>query len=185
MFWTTKQLISFTMVVNGPVFWFNSLCNVVILHIFAVDFHIRKSFSRWIPPFVLHISTIVSICWEKAFKVWVCKTITHCCCCCFLIFKGFALSRLLAVVFLRIWNMQMQPFRGEPRKRCSENMHQIYRRIPRSNCNFQLQNSFIEIGLWHGCSAVNLLHVFRTPFSKNNSGRLLLNMLLINYNENI
>ena len=34
------------------------------------------------------------------------------------------------------------------RKRCSENMQQIYRRT-----------------LWHGCSPVNLLHIFRTPKS--------------------
>ena len=33
---------------------------------------------------------------------------------------------------------------------------------------------FIEIALRHGCSPVNLLHVFNTPFSKNTSGRLLL-----------
>ena len=38
-----------------------------------------------------------------------------------------------------------------------------------------LQHSnFIEITLWHRCSPVNLLHIFRTPFTKNTSGRLLL-----------
>ena len=37
-------------------------------------------------------------------------------------------------------------------------------------CNF----NFIEITLRHGCSPVNLLHIFRTPFPKNTSGRLLL-----------
>ena len=31
----------------------------------------------------------------------------------------------------------------------------------------------IEIGLWHGCSPVKLLHIFRPPFSKNTSGLLL------------
>ena len=35
--------------------------------------------------------------------------------------------------------------------------------------------SFIEITLRHGCSRVNLLHIFETPFSKNTSRRLLLN----------
>ena len=39
-------------------------------------------------------------------------------------------------------------------------------------CN--LLCNFIEISLWHGCSPVNLLHVFRTPFCKNTSGWLLL-----------
>ena len=34
--------------------------------------------------------------------------------------------------------------------------------------------NFIEITLWHRCSPVNLLHIFRTPFSKNTSGWLLL-----------
>ena len=32
---------------------------------------------------------------------------------------------------------------------------------------------FIEIALWHGCSPVNLLHIFRIPFPKNISERLL------------
>ena len=34
--------------------------------------------------------------------------------------------------------------------------------------------NFIEITLQHGCSPVNLLHIFRTPFVKNKSGWLLL-----------
>ena len=33
---------------------------------------------------------------------------------------------------------------------------------------------FIEIALRHGCSPENLLHIFRTTFPKNTSGRLLL-----------
>ena len=41
----------------------------------------------------------------------------------------------------------------------------------------RLQSSFIEITLRHGCSPVNLLHIFRTPFLKNTSGRLLLNKI--------
>ena len=73
---------------------------------------------------------------------------------------------------------QKQPPKGVPRKRCSENMQQIYRRIPIPKCDFnkvalQLCN-FIEIALRHGCSPVNLLHVFRTPFLKNISQWLLL-----------
>ena len=38
-----------------------------------------------------------------------------------------------------------------------------------------LLNNFIEITLWHGCSPVNLPHIFRTLFIKNTSGQLLLN----------
>ena len=34
--------------------------------------------------------------------------------------------------------------------------------------------NFIEITLRHGCSPVNLLDIFRTPFPKNTSGGLLL-----------
>ena len=33
--------------------------------------------------------------------------------------------------------------------------------------------NFIEIVLCHGCSPVNLLHIFKIPFPKNTSGRLL------------
>ena len=35
-------------------------------------------------------------------------------------------------------------------------------------CNLiKLLCNFIEIALGHGCSPVNLLHIFRTPFTKN------------------
>ena len=54
------------------------------------------------------------------------------------------------------------------RKRCSEITQQIYRRTPMPKSNF------IEIVLRHGCSPVNLLHIFRTPFYKNTSGWVLL-----------
>ena len=40
--------------------------------------------------------------------------------------------------------------------------------------SIKLQSNFIEITLWHGCSPVNYLHIFRTPFLKNISGWLLL-----------
>ena len=38
----------------------------------------------------------------------------------------------------------------------------------------KLLSNFIEITLRLGCSPVNLLHIFRTPFLKNTSGWLLL-----------
>ena len=38
----------------------------------------------------------------------------------------------------------------------------------------KLQSNFIEITLRHGCSPVNLLHIFRILFLKNTSGQLLL-----------
>ena len=42
----------------------------------------------------------------------------------------------------------------------------------RSAISIKLQSNFIEIALWHGCSPVNLMHIFRTPFPNNTSGRL-------------
>ena len=44
----------------------------------------------------------------------------------------------------------------------------------RSEISVKLQSNFIEIAPWHRCYPVNLLHIFRTPFPKNTSGRLLL-----------
>ena len=37
--------------------------------------------------------------------------------------------------------------------------------------------NFIEIALRHECSPVNVLHIFGTPFPKNTSGGLLVNLL--------
>ena len=48
----------------------------------------------------------------------------------------------------------------------------------RSTISIKLQSNFIEIPLRHGCSPVNSLHIFRIPFSKNTSGRLLLTFLV-------
>ena len=44
----------------------------------------------------------------------------------------------------------------------------------RSVISIKLLCNFIEIALQYGCSPVNLLHIFRTPFTKNKSERLLL-----------
>ena len=41
--------------------------------------------------------------------------------------------------------------------------------------SINLQSNFTQIALRHGFSPVNLLHIFRTPFSKNTPWRLLLN----------
>ena len=43
----------------------------------------------------------------------------------------------------------------------------------RSVISINLISNFIEITLRYGCCPVNLLHIFRTPFLKNTSGRLL------------
>ena len=73
---------------------------------------------------------------------------------------------------LQTWE---QPPRDVRSKRCSENMQQIYRRssMPKYDCK----------ALWRGCSPVNMLHIFRTNFAKNTSGRLLLKHLPWNFWE--
>ena len=81
--------------------------------------------------------------------------------------------------------IQKQPPRGVHKKRCFENMQQIYRRPPMPKCNFiKLQSNFIEITLRHGCFPVNLLHIFRTPFPRNTSEWLLLVIVLSNHKNN-
>ena len=71
------------------------------------------------------------------------------------------------LIFLRK-KLQKQPSRGALKKSCSENMQQIYRRTPMLKCDFTHR---------HGCSPANLLHIFRTPFSKNTSRWLLLELI--------
>ena len=41
------------------------------------------------------------------------------------------------------------------------------------------QSNFIENALQHGCSPVNWLHIFRTPFPRNTSGWLYLSIVMI------
>ena len=65
--------------------------------------------------------------------------------------------------------------RGVLSKSCSENMLKFTgEHSCRSVISIKLLCNFIEIALWHGCSPVNLLNIFRTTFSKNTSGWLLL-----------
>ena len=71
-----------------------------------------------------------------------------------------------------LYNHQKQPSKGVLKKRCSEIMQQICRRTLIPKCHF---NKF-ALQLRHGCSPVNLLHIFITRFSKKTPGRLLLNL---------
>ena len=48
----------------------------------------------------------------------------------------------------------------------------------RSVILIKLQSNFIEISLRHGCFPVNLLHLFRTLFSRNTSEWLFLKRLV-------
>ena len=78
------------------------------------------------------------------------------------------------------FGVQKQPSRRVLGKRCSGNMQQIYKIPPMPKCDFNKvakQSNSNEITLWHRCSTVNLLHLFRTSFPKNNFGRLLLDVL--------
>ena len=46
-------------------------------------------------------------------------------------------------------------------------------------CDFnKFALNFVEIALRRGCSPANLLHIFRTPFYKNISGGLLLQIFV-------
>ena len=80
----------------------------------------------------------------------------------FLLWFNFSVKLRFISYLMNIEIIQKQPSRGVLKKRCFENMQQIYR------------SNFIEIKLRHRCSPVNLLRIFRTPFPKNTSGRLLL-----------
>ena len=68
--------------------------------------------------------------------------------------------------------LQKQSSRGVLEKRCSENLQQTYWRTLMPKCD--LNKVAFQITLRYGCSAANLLHIFRTPFLQNTSGRLLL-----------
>ena len=75
-----------------------------------------------------------------------------------------------------ITSLQKQPTRVVLMKTRSENMQQIYRRTLTPKCDFSkvaLQSNFVEITVRHGFSPVNLLHIFRIPFTRNTSGWLL------------
>ena len=63
-------------------------------------------------------------------------------------------------------DIQKQPSRGVFKKRYSENMQHFHRRtpMPKYGFNIKLLCNVIEITLWHGCSPVNLLHIFSSAF---------------------
>ena len=91
--------------------------------------------------------------------------------CCLRLFPEFIQTqKRYSNSFDKITILQKQPSRGVLKKRCSENIEKIYRRTPMPKCNFNK----IAKQLQHSCSPVNLLHICRTPFSRNTSGWLLL-----------
>ena len=119
-------------------------------------------------------------------------------------------TSFLVILRLRIvygdWEFlaQKQPSKGALWKRRSENMQQSHRKtsMPKFDkkvfLNYaadlqenthakviliKLLSNFIDITLWHGCSPVNLLHVFRTPFYENTCKKLLLIVKLSLYQK--
>ena len=70
---------------------------------------------------------------------------------------------------------QKQSFKGVLRKRCSENMQQVYRRKPMPKCHFNK----VALRLLHGSSPVNFMRIFTTPSLKYASGCLLRNLFMI------
>ena len=88
---------------------------------------------------------------------------------------GIHVCRYSTSVTIRYSKSQKQPSCSVLRKGCSENMLQIYRRAPMPKRDFnKVASSFIEMAFQHGCSPINLLHIFRTPFPQKTSGWLLL-----------
>ena len=65
--------------------------------------------------------------------------------------------------------IQWQPSVGVLIKRCSENMQQIYSRIPLPKCDFN-KMLYNKNSLQH---PVNMMLTFRWPFNKNTFGMLL------------
>ena len=75
--------------------------------------------------------------------------------------------------------IQKQPSRGVLIKSVPKICNKLTGKRPyQSAISINLQSNFIETALRCGCSPVNLLYFLRTPFSKNNSGRLPLKISL-------
>ena len=76
----------------------------------------------------------------------------------------------------KLYKYQREPSRGVLKKRCSEHMQQIYRRTAILKCDFnKIAAKLLKSHFSMGVSPINLLRIFRTPFPKNTSGRLLQN----------
>ena len=82
--------------------------------------------------------------------------------------------------------VQKQPPGGVLKKRYSGNIQQIYRRTPVPKCDFnKVASQLLKIALRYGCSPVNLLHIFRTPFPRNTSGWLRLTVATLRLSSKI
>ena len=59
------------------------------------------------------------------------------------------------------------------KKKCSENIQQIYSKTPMPKCDFNKVACFAYITLRHWYFPVNLRDIFRTPIYKNTTGGML------------
>ena len=91
--------------------------------------------------------------------------------------KGFS-HRLFSVNYFKFLRIQKQRSRGVLRIRFLKICSKFTGENPcRNAISIKLLGTFIKIALQHGCSPVNLLHIFRTPFPRNTFGWLLLKVL--------
>ena len=126
---------------------------------------------------MLSCNSFVKCCFHLHMKYWPASTWQV------IVFlkKTWVLSTLCLTETIKSWYffielkwfllIQKQPSGGVLSKRYSEDMLQMYREHP---CRSVI--SIIESALRHGCSPVNLMNIFRTPFYKNTSKWLLLLM---------
>ena len=88
---------------------------------------------------------------------------------------------LMFVIILHASNtLRMSTFRStHPEVFLGKGVLKICRKYTREHpCRSVISIKLLK-QIRHGCSPVNLLHIFRTPFPKNASGRLLLNFVRI------
>ena len=84
----------------------------------------------------------------------------------FLFFKEISsVNTFLSKIFSNNIKIQKYPSKGVLKKSVLKICSKFTGKHPcRSVFSIKLQSNFIEITLRHGCSSVNLLHFFRTPF---------------------
>ena len=117
----------------------------------------RKRTVIWFnPPYSLNVSTNI----DKNYLSLPCKLFNH------------HNIKFFYIFFPNFRSSHPEVFLGKSAlKICS---HFTGEHPCRSAISIKLYNSFIEIPLRHGCFPVNLLHIYRTPFSRKTSRWLLL-----------
>ena len=115
--------------------------------------HIYNIINRWYDPILSFKIFLILKQWRYVFRTpsFIPKVIQH----------GFQVQKQPSEVFLKKGVLKIcSKFTGQP----------PFRRV----VSIKLLCNFIKIALRHMCSPANLLHIFRTLFLKNTSGRLLL-----------